>query len=350
MLCPGAEAETKAETEMAEALVGTGRGSEAAGGWSGSAAGAWRSAVVLASALIAVLASWDLNDFGSAHTRSVVSQSAFVAVSLLAAALCAYAGRCTRGQERLGWALLAVAVASLSVAQVITFVSLVVTDSSPPIPADVGELAAVPFALAAVIVLANGFLGAVERARVAIDGVIIALAVLLLTWERFLKPVYRPHAIAGMERHIVVVHIITHVVIIGAVVALGFRVRPGGRLPLVLVAVGLLAQATGEVGDHYLEATGRNSTGTALDAVGIGGYLLIAFAAAAAVTTALPERHTPTPDRLGRARLVVEILPYPLALAALSWGIVNGFRDADGSHVPRLSASLCSGSSPRGRS
>ncbi|WP_239307991.1 response regulator, partial [Frankia sp. Cj3] len=284
------------------------------------------------------LASWDLNDFGGAYTRSVVSRSAFVAVSLLAAALCAYAGRCHRGQERLGWALLAAAVASLSVAQVVAFVSLVVTDSSPPLPVDIGELAAVPFVLAAVIVLANGFLGAVERARVAIDGVIIALAVLLLTWERFLKPIYRPHTIAGMERHITVVHIIGHVVIIGAVVALGFRGRPGGRLPLVLVAAGVLAQATGEVGDHYLEATGRNSTGTALDAVGISGYLLIAFAAVAALTTTLPKQHTPTPARLGRARLVVEILPYPLALAALSWGIVNGFRDAGGTYVPLLAA------------
>ncbi|WP_239380155.1 response regulator [Frankia sp. CIT1] len=293
---------------------------------------------MLASALIVALASWDLNDFGGAYTRSVVSRSAFVAVSLLAAALCAYAGRCHRGQERLGWALLAAAVASLSVAQVVAFVSLVVTDSSPPLPVDIGELAAVPFVLAAVIVLANGFLGAVERARVAIDGVIIALAVLLLTWERFLKPIYRPHTIAGMERHITVVHIIGHVVIIGAVVALGFRGRPGGRLPLVLVAAGVLAQATGEVGDHYLEATGRNSTGTALDAVGISGYLLIAFAAVAALTTTLPKQHTPTPARLGRARLVVEILPYPLALAALSWGIVNGFRDAGGTYVPLLAA------------
>ncbi len=94
---------------------------------------------------------------------------------------------------RLFWSLLGLATASWTLAEVIWGYYALILDREVPVPswADVGYLSAIPLAIAALVVHPATRGSGTRKARSVFDGLVIATALMFLSWTLVLGPVWR---------------------------------------------------------------------------------------------------------------------------------------------------------------
>jgi hypothetical protein len=168
---------------------------------------------------------------------------------VVAAVSCAVAAAAASGRTRRAWALLAASAASWALGQAVWvwYEHLVHRELPFPSLADLGYLAAIPLAAAAML----AFPGRAERATMAarslLDGAVIAAALLYSSWALVLGPVFRAGEGAVLEQAIALAYPAGDVVLVTIVFVVVARIRVGGA-PVLLLGAGLLCLAVADTG------------------------------------------------------------------------------------------------------
>jgi len=206
------------------------------------------------------------------------------ALPMTAGAVCLRAAS-HQQDARLAWCLLGLSCASWGAGGAVwTWLEVVRGEFPFPSAADVGYLAAVPLAVAAMLAFPAAPTQTAGRVRVVLDGVIVTTSLLFCSWALVLGPVYQASSGTLLERAITLAYPFGDLVITVIVVLVLTRSAPDQRTPLALIGIGLLAAAVADSGFAVLIANGTYATGNLIDVGWVLGYLLIASAAARSTT------------------------------------------------------------------
>jgi diguanylate cyclase len=279
--------------------------------------GVWGSAAALAAALTAafgvVLAAHPLTQ----DTLTAVDDLGQLGAALLGGAGAAYAAvrAFGAGQRRLGltWGLLAGGVWTWAAGQAVwSWYELLLEEPVPfPSAADVGYLAMPVLAGAGLLLWPSARAGRGERLAALLDGVIIASALLLLSWTTSLGATWRAGGQDGLAVAIGAAYPLGDVLLASLVVLLLARAEPGNRTALLLLGGGVLALAVADSAFMYGTSTGSYASGALLDAGWFAGFLAIAVAGLA--TKAIPAPQSMNRPVPGWLRLLLPYVPTAFA-------------------------------------
>jgi len=270
-------------------------------------------AAAVTAGFLVVLAGQRWLDHGLVRAVDDVTQ---LLAAVAAAVLCGRAG--ARAGRRRGrpWWLLCVGATSWSVGQLIWMYYELVRGVEVPFPslADAGYLGFSVLAVAALLSFPTAMRGHRPPLRSLLDGLIVAGALLAISWSTVLGAVWRAGADNGFALVISLAYPIADVVVATAVLFAHSQADRSHRRTLWLFGAGLLSLAAADSAFAYLTARGEYATGAALDAGWVAGFLLVGVAAASCWCSAedgsmLVEEPT---------SLTQNLLPYlPLAAAAV---------------------------------
>jgi hypothetical protein len=233
--------------------------------------------LTFATVLFAAWVGWGIG--GEASVR-YVDDLATVAAALIATLLCFYAG--TRQAElRRFWWLLAAACGVWMLAESIWAVYELVLRDEVPVPswADVGYLAGIPLAAMALVCHPAMRGGGTQKARSVLDGLIVATALLFLSWTVVLGPLWLSTDLSTLGGLVALAYPFGDVVIIFFVILAIRGMSGGGRLALWCLFGGLLATALSDSVYSYLTGVKSYETGNLIDTGWFVGYLGIALGA-----------------------------------------------------------------------
>ena len=149
--------------------------------------------VVAAVAVISIVYALDIRYvlLGQRGVTAVDDIGEAVAAAIASAA-CGWAATHASGRNRLGWALMGISAGLWAAGEVVWSIYEVFMNVPTPYPslADVGFLAAVPFAFAGIRSFWSPPRGTSARWRVWFDGVIVAIALTSTAWAFGLKSVW----------------------------------------------------------------------------------------------------------------------------------------------------------------
>jgi diguanylate cyclase (GGDEF)-like protein/PAS domain S-box-containing protein len=260
-------------------------------------------------------AAWLQFNWGGIATTQKFDDIGEFVIAFLAAAACVFTAVRHRGRTRMAWALMAASAFAWGAGEVAWSYFELLKGQQVPFPsfADLGYLTAVPFAIVGVLCFPAAPARAVSLARTVLDGLLIAGSLLIISWSTVLGAVYRADSGDVFGKLIGLAYPAGDVVIGTMIVILAVRVPRATRLPLYLLAGGLLANLLADSGFAYLTTTNQYGAGSVIDVGWAAGYLLIAIAALrSASMPALTAGADSPPGHLGL------LLPYlPVAAGAL---------------------------------
>jgi PAS domain-containing protein len=255
---------------------------------------------------------------GGPQTTQAISNFGLIAAAGAAGVACLVTARRSTPQDQRMWKLLGLSALSWGSGQATwTWYETVLGRDAPfPSLADVGYLAAVPLAAAALLSLPFAAKSLAGRVRQVLDGLMIAASLLLVSWVLVLSPLFRAGGDGFVSEAISLAYPIGDVVVgtIVLVMVARTRRRSGTRgIPLSLLGGGLVAWAVSDSGFVYLTASGSYSSGALIDAGWFLGYLLVLLAARKPEAGRIDEDETETGiDRVGL------FLPYIAVVGALA--------------------------------
>jgi len=291
---------------------------------------AWRPFVLAVAGVVAasvVFVAWLATGLGGPWVAFTLMDNLAEILAPLAAALaCARAARRRRGRLGWSWSLLGASAASWALGQVVWSYYEVVAGREVPFPslADLGYLLAVPLAAAALLTHAATPERSASQTRRVLDGLIIATAVLAVSWQTVLGPLFRAATDSVLEQVLALAYPVGDLVTISLVIFLLAGSRSATRAPLLLIGSGLAGIAVADSLFAYLTQTGAYGSGNLIDTGWFVGYLLVMLGAL------VPERqrHGAAESR-AQARWTV-VLPYVPVLVA---GGLTGYQLARGMRI-----------------
>jgi len=271
----------------------------------------WRDYGLVAVGLAAVaaaLAVLVVGDLAGERATRALSDGALVVFSGMAAVACWRAARLREPGYRVPWLLLAGAAGCYTIGNTIWFYYQVLAPDAQtfPGPADVFYVALVPFVVAGMLALPSRQLSAAARARAVADGLIVAAALLFVSWILLVGPLLdQLGQVSGLYLFVYLYYPLADILIVAIASSLAARAVGWERLPLLLVAVGFVAIGCADTGIGYLALQGEEAAGSGFDVGWTVGYMLLALAAMAPV--ARGARHSASADPRALSR---ELLPY----------------------------------------
>jgi hypothetical protein len=235
--------------------------------------------VAVAACLFAAWVSWDV---GGQTTTLYVDDLATALAALTAAVLCLHAGSRGARELRLFWWLLAAASGAWALGEVTWAGYDLVLREPVPVPswADVGYLLGVPLAVAALVCHPAMRRGAAQKARAVLDGLMVATALLFLSWTVLLGPLWRSTDLSTLGGLVALVYPFGDVVIIFFIVLAIRGMAAGDRLSLWCLFGGLLALSLSDSIYTYLTGVkGYDGSGKLIDTGWFAGYLGIGLCA-----------------------------------------------------------------------
>ena len=218
---------------------------------------------------------------GGETITTAVSDIGQAVPALAAAASCAIAAGRAAGRLRWAWGLLGASAASWGLGEVVWSYYTVVAGVAVPFPsaADVGFLGAVPFAVAGVLAFPTAPARGTTRARAVLDGALVALSLLFVSWALGLGQIYHQSQSSLLAQWIGLAYPIGDIVIL-TVLFVAYRRSPATqRGRLAFLVAGLAANAVSDSAFAFLTASGSFLTSSYLWSAGwIYGYSLVALA------------------------------------------------------------------------
>src|SRR5215213_8666082 len=258
-----------------------------------------------------------VSGLGGARASQAISNFGLIAAAASAGLACLATARSGSGGHQRLWRLLgAPALAWASGQTAWTWYETVLGREVPfPSLADVGYLAAVPLAAAALLSLPFAARSLAGRVRQVLDGLMIAASLLLASWVLVLRPLFPSGGDDLLGQVISLAYPIGDVVVGTIVLFMLARARMGRGTrgtPLPLLGGGLVAIAVADSGFVYLTAVGSYSSGAPIDAGWFLGYLLVLLAARKPEDEEVDEEEASTSvDRMGL------FLPYIAVVGAV---------------------------------
>lgn len=245
----------------------------------GSSKAFWFCAFLFA-ALSILFGIWVSVRLGGDRLTDAVDDIGELVAAMVAAGACALAAMRLK-TARAGWGLLGVSCLSWAIGEGIWCYYDLGLRVEVPFPswADAGFLGAVPFAIAGLLVFPSGSARMFPRFRRFLDGALIGVSLLFMSWMLVLGPIFRQHQGGIFKQAVSLAYPVSDVVIASLVVILATRPGVRNRRSLGLVMVGIVAFALSDSSFAYLNETNRYGIGNGLDTGWVAGYLLIALGA-----------------------------------------------------------------------
>src|SRR2546430_15393294 len=234
-----------------------------------------------------LFAAWLAFSWGGETTTQWFDDIGEFVLAFIAAGASVFAALRHHGRTRIAWTLMAVSAFSWGAGEVAWSYYELLGGQQMPFPsfADLGYLMAVPLAIAGVLCFPWAPSRATSLARTILDGLLITGSLLVISWSSVLGAVYRSGSGDLMAQLIGLAYPAGDVVIGTMLVILAARAPRSTRLPLYLLAGGLLANLLADSGFAYLTTTSQYGVGAVIDVGWAAGYLLIAIAALRAAST-----------------------------------------------------------------
>lgn len=275
-----------------------------------------RAAVTAALAVLGLFA-FLVTDLFTAEAKKVVSNAAFVVASAVAAWCCARAARREVGRLRRAWGSLCALASLWTVGNLISSYYQVLADNQPyPALNDVFYLAALVPAVIGMLTFPAAPATLAGRLRSVMDGLMVASALLLVSWVVVLGPAYRTTGLGPLARAVYLAYPVGDVVIVTLAMLVATRGRPGVRMPLILAAVALGAYAVADSLYALRTAEGNFAIGTPLDVGWVSGYLMLGLAALAPGRPA--DQESAPRQRFTLVGILLPYVPVFLALAVVA--------------------------------
>ncbi|MBV8194113.1 MAG: GGDEF domain-containing protein [Candidatus Dormibacteraeota bacterium] len=282
----------------------------------------WNVMAALVALLIAGTLAVLLTNAAKAYTYTWFDNLAQTVAPAAGAAACFLAATRHRGRIRIAWILIGASSLAWGLGQGVWDWYQLFHGVQTPFPsfADAGYLGAVPLALLGVLCFPMAAQRRSSYVGSLLDGLLIAGALLIVSWNTVLGAVYRSGGSDTLSMVLSLLYPLSDVAILTIVLLRVRRIPRGGSIPLLLVAAGLVANAVADSAFAFTTANNTYGTGIATDAGWVAGYLLIALAGLRGV--ARPLRGDA--PRLMPSR-VRALLPYPTVAAALGMTIFEHF-------------------------
>jgi len=262
------------------------------------------------------------------HTAVVVDDLGLLLAAAVAAVACGWRAHRTAGPTaRSWWWLCAATSASTFGNGAWAWHELVLHEETPfPSVADVGFLLFSVFSVVALVLWPSSALEGAARWRTLLDGVLVAGALLVVTWETALGSVVQAGADGALAYVISLAYPVQDLVLLTLTVIVAAHARQAAAgVELTLIALGLAAMAVADSGFAYLIAVGSYQSGSSVDAGWVAGFLLVAAAAVVAAEPG-PEQADGdgTPEMEGTRRLLLPYVPAGIGLAIALQGELTG--------------------------
>jgi signal transduction histidine kinase len=241
-----------------------------------------------------------------------------LAAPCLAGAACLIAAR--RRSERRAWTFMAVSAFAWAAGQAVWVTYEVILGREVPgvSPADVGFLAAIPFAWAALLSFPSTKTS--SRGRAVLDGLIVAGAGLYLAWSGLLGPLVRSTPLGSFAAIVDVAYPVGDLVTLVLVVLAIVQARPERRRSFGFVTAGLALMAAADSAFLVLELHNVYSTGSFVDGLWVASFLLIGLGAVDAASRRAADAETPKPQQRRDALLYVPVALSLIAATAIELG------------------------------
>ena len=267
--------------------------------------------VAVAAATLGFVAWLELDLGGRWVTFTLMDNLAQLLAPVAAALACARAARRARGRLAWSWHLLGASATSWALGQAVWSWYELVAGREAPFPslADVGFLAAIPLAAAGLLTHVATAEGGLSQARRVLDGLVIATAVLAVSWQALLGSLFRNASGTLLEQVLALAYPVSDAVTISLVIFLLAGSRSATRVPLLLIGGGLVAIAVSDSVFAYLTQSDAYAGGSLVDTGWFLGYLLVMLGAL------LPEHRRAAVGSRAQASWTV-VLPYVPVLVA----------------------------------
>src|SRR6202165_1833018 len=226
--------------------------------------------------------------------------------ALVAAVACGVPAWRHQRRTRIAWALIGASALSWGLGQAVWSYYELVKGVQVPFPslADLRYLGVVPLAVAGVLFFPSAPNRATSLLRTVLDALLIAGSLFIISWATVLGTVYRMGS-GGLVAQLISLAYPAGDIVIGTIVLIvASRAGRANRLPLLLLAGGLIANLLSDSAFAYLTTTNTYGTGNPTATGWAAGYLLIAIAGFRAATTrgASPAASDGGPGRIWLAR------------------------------------------------
>ena len=281
----------------------------------------WIAGIIAAIWLVVLLNAAD-------EVAQTVSNMGLAMAAFAAAVGCGLAALRHRGRRRWVWTLLCLSAASWGSGMVVwAFYEFTGRELPYPSLADVGYLGAVPFAVAALLLLPTAADSAAGRIRTVIDGLMIAGSLLLFSWIVILGQLFSAEESNWMTHAIGLAYPIGDIVLVTIVLYVMLRTRRAAgadMVPLGLIGFGIVCLSFADTAFVYLTTTDAYSSGNPIDAGWFIGYLLIF------VASRRPEAdRVIVADDSYSSRRIGMLLPYMAVVLALFTSVLELLRSGD---------------------
>ena len=262
-------------------------------------------------AILAAYGWWQLERWGGAEHKTLVGDLFFVPLNAYAVAAAWAAAR--RNQQRPSiascWRLVSLALLSYLLGDVVQTYNEVIAHNRPfPSLGDAFYLAFYPLMLAAMLRLPSPARGVRQRVTLALDCAMVAVSGAVLIWYVSLAPVITAGGQSTLAMSVSVAYPLGDMVLLVGLAGLVFRSVPAGlRLPMGLVAAGLLGFVITDLGYGWITVHGSYAGGDLIDS---GWMLSLAFFGLAGAAQPVKPRDDPQPAHPGGDRRHVSWLPY----------------------------------------
>ena len=253
---------------------------------------------------------------GGESALRAIDDLAECGIAVAAAGCCVWRALRVAGRSRVSWLLLAGATGGWATGNGVWSYFELLSSRATPFPslADVGYLAFPALALPALLLRPSAAFSRTGRARLVLDGTMVAASVLNLSWATSLGAVYRA---GGDNRAALIVGLaypISDVVIltVAVLVLAQARVRSG----LIAFSAGLLAMAVADSAFSYMTAAGTYRTGSYIDVAWFAAFVLIGLSALTAhAEDSVADTEIQSPKYLA--------LPYALIAGGIAAAIIS---------------------------
>ena len=230
--------------------------------------------------LLGLFVAWMASHPGDHRSTADVDVVVKLAVATLGAVSCVLFGRRAEPQVRLAWMWIGAFATVWAVgAAILTWYNFARNGALPfPSAADAAFLVALPLAAIGVLLFPSAPRLGVSRARMPIDGIIVAGSLLIVSWATALGTVYHSGSGSVFSQAVRLTYPIGDVIVATVGVSVLAQGRSRQRVPPVLVVIGLLCLALTDSGLAYLSHLTTFRYDLLVDGGRVAGFLLIALA------------------------------------------------------------------------
>jgi len=271
---------------------------------------------------------WLLLGSADQRTVTVVDDVVETVTPLLCGLVCAWVALRSRGRLRGAWAAMSVALLGWGSGQAVWNWYEIVAQRDLPFPsaADAGFLVFPVAAAVGLLLYPAGVGGARSKVRAALDGLLVALSLFVISWVVVLDSVFR----AGGDNVLTFVIGLAYPVgdlVVVAMVLVALSRTSRGRVSLYLLAAGVLSMAVADTGFLYLTTSGDYQTGSLVDVGWVAAFCLIAVAALADLDVSSTGERRDRPSVPSQAGLLLPYVPFGIALIVAGPMIIAGQLD-----------------------